>query len=116
MQKHENKVKGPPFEFSDTEFLLSKRNHHSSIFFCKARNDQVLCKLKKGRESQVDEGVLYFVTEKCAKGLPVIGRVKQLKTTKLFPGQFTRHRAGCGRAREDSPASLSGLRLPCSSH
>lgn len=67
----------------------------------------------KKRHSQVNKGVLYFVPEKCSKGMPLTGQAKQLKTRDVFLGRLTRDREGWEDLGRRAQPSLWGLQLPC---
>lgn len=56
------------FDISDAN-ICGWRNDHKSIFSCK-ETAKCFTGLKKGRDPQVDEAMLYFVNETLAKQLP----------------------------------------------
>lgn len=58
-----------------------------------------MTKPKKGTDSQVDEGVLDFVTEKCAKGLPItIWPRKATEDNSFVPGPVNQGEGSLGQS------------------
>lgn len=93
------------------------RNDHNSIYSCKTT--KCFIRPKKGRHPKIDKAVLHFVSETCAKGLPVTRQAMQLKageTAKTLGIDETKAKATrgwCDRLMRQAGLSLRHQTLIC---
>lgn len=74
-RKARNRAAGRIFDISEAN--IRRWRNDNSIYSCKTT--KCFTRPKKGRHPKVDEAVLHFVSETCAKGLPITCQVMQLK-------------------------------------
>ena len=109
-EKHGNRAAGRAFHISEAN-IRRWRSDRNSIFSCKATT-KCFTGPKKGRYPQVDEGVLHFVSETRAKGLPVTRQAMQLKAGEIAKAlgideaKFKATRGWCDRFMRRAGLSL----------
>lgn len=109
-EKHGNRAAGRAFHISEAN-IRRWRSDRNSIFSCKATT-KCFTGPKKGRYPQVDEGVLHFVSETRAKGLPITRQAMQLKAGEIAKAlgidkaKFKATRGWCDRFMRRAGLSL----------
>lgn len=116
-EKHGNRAAGRTFDISEAN-IRRWRNDRNSIFSCKATT-KCFTGPKKGRYPQVDEAVLHFISEACAKGLPITRQAMQskageiAKTLGIDETKFKATRGWCDRFMRRAGLSLRHQTLFC---